>query len=56
MSLNFFTSREIAKELRVSVSTIRRWIKEGVIPVIHVTKRKLLFDGEKVKAALSKKK
>ena len=49
------TVRELAAKLRVNEKTIRIWAKAGTIPVYRPSKRKLLFDFEKCKAAIEQK-
>ena len=33
MEQEYYTPREIAKRLRVDESTVRRWIRNGLLPV-----------------------
>lgn len=51
----FLTLKEVAELLRVTPTSIRRWAAEGVIPVIRLRKRKLLFDRLKVLEAVREK-
>ena len=38
----FYTVDEVAKQLRVTEQTIRRWIAEGKIPAIKVGRKNLI--------------
>lgn len=38
MSDRYLTTDEVAKLLKVGVSTIRRWVKENKIPAIKVSR------------------
>ena len=43
MELEYLTLEEVAKILRVSLSTIRRWVREGKIEVKRVGKKPLVL-------------
>lgn len=45
---------ELGKALRVSPDTIRRWVKTGRIPAIHVNSKIIRFDPVAVRAALQR--
>ncbi len=48
--INLLTTPEICKKLRVSRSTLRRWISAGRVQVIRMVGHKNLFDGAAVEA------
>lgn len=52
---NLLTTEEIMDYLRISRSTLFRYLKEGM-PYIQVSKRKNLYDLERVNEWLDKKK
>ena len=53
--MKLLTMREVAAKLRVSTKTIRRWIDGGILPVVQMTKRKILFEEAKVEAVVRSK-
>ena len=46
------TARDLAQQLQVKETTVRRWVKEERIPVIRLTSRVLRFRESDVMAAL----
>jgi excisionase family DNA binding protein len=50
--LNYLTTEELARHLRVRASTIRRWAHAGHIPVTRLSSRVLRFDIASVITAL----
>lgn len=52
--MNLLTTKGLAGELDKPVSTVRRWSRMGLIPVIKVGWRTRLYDPERVRAALQK--
>lgn len=52
--MSLITTQELAQKLGVTIGTVYRMAKTGVIPAIRVgTGRRLRFDFEEVKSALS---
>jgi excisionase family DNA binding protein len=37
--MNLLTLKEVAKAMRVSESTVRRWIRDGSLPAFKIGKR-----------------
>jgi len=52
MSAELLTTEQLAKRLRVSTMTIRRWKKERRIPYKHIGPRLIRFDPREVAEAL----
>lgn len=50
--MKLMTLQQVADKLCVHHRTIRRWIVRGIIPVIRMTPRKLLFDEAAVEKAV----
>lgn len=50
----FWTSEELASQLRVSVETIRTWARQGRIPCVRISQRPLLFDADEVESLLQR--
>ena len=46
------TAAELAKDLRLSASTLRLWARTGRIPVVRLSSRALRFEPDEVRAAL----
>ena len=55
MPKRILTARELADQLRLKESTIRKWAKRGLIPVIKPTAKVIRFDGGDVVAALKQR-
>jgi excisionase family DNA binding protein len=54
--MNLLTTKELAKQLGVTMGTIYRMAHSGIIPTIRVgTGRNLRFDFEEVKTALAQR-
>lgn len=52
--MRFLTTKELAQKLGVTIGTVYRMAREGVIPIIRIgTGRRLRFDFEEVMSALS---
>lgn len=49
---DFLTARELAERLRVKPTTVQRWMKSGVIPVVRINRKVIRFDAEAVRRAL----
>ncbi len=49
---SYATTEELAVRYRVTVETIRAWARQGVVPVIRIGRRPLLFETDKVDRAL----
>ena len=47
------TTREVAERFSVAVSTVRRWVRDGRIPYVRVSKRTVRFDLEQVERFVS---
>ena len=52
--MKLMTLQEVADKLRVHHRTVRRWVASGLIPVIRMTPRKLLFDVAEVERAVKR--
>jgi excisionase family DNA binding protein len=53
--MNLLTAKELAKKLGVTIGTVYRMVRSGIIPAVRIgIGRSLRFDFEEVKAALSK--
>lgn len=39
MSEKFYTPDEVAETLRISVQTVRRWCRNGVIPITQICRQ-----------------
>jgi len=52
MAESWQTTKETAARLRVSVATIRAWVREGVIPAARIRSNVLRFDPDAVDAAI----
>ncbi len=53
MNDQLINSRELARRLNVSVGTIRRWARDGVIPCVRPSRRVVRFDLADVQRAAS---
>lgn len=49
------TTKEIAKRLRVSPDTVKRWVNDGWIPAIRPIPNRLMFEWEAVLEAVKTK-
>ena len=47
------TRKETAAYLRISASTLDRWVKKGIIPAFHIAGGRVLFNKELVDKAVS---
>lgn len=52
MIQELLTTREIARRLQLSATTIRVWAREGRIPAVRVSTNRLRFEWEAVLRAL----
>ena len=52
--MNMLTTGELAKKLRATPRTVRRWVKQGKIPCIKITTKRLMFHEGQVESALLK--
>lgn len=52
--MSYLTTKELAQKLGVTIGTVYRMAKAGVIPVVRIgTGRRFRFDFEEVKSALT---
>lgn len=47
------TTAEAARELRVSVNTLLRWVQQGKVPCIRLGRRKLIFSRKEIEKLFS---
>lgn len=47
------TTSEAARELRISVNTLRSWVAAGKIPYVRIGERKLLFSRDEIRRLVS---
>lgn len=52
----FLTTNEVARLLRVRPGTLRRWVRDGVIPVVRIKPKVMRFDASAVRRALADRK
>jgi len=45
---DFLTAKELAARLKVKPSTVREWMRQGVIPAIKLTPKVVRFDLDQV--------
>ena len=45
-------AQAIARRFAVSVATVNRWVRSGLVPFLRPSRRVVRFDLEKVEAAL----
>jgi hypothetical protein len=50
--LGFLSAEQLLQRLPVCRATLRTWTKEGKIPVIRLTGRRILYDWGSVSSAL----
>ena len=48
----FLTAEEIAEKLRVPVSTVREWSREGVIPSVRISHKVIRYEWAEVVKAI----
>lgn len=48
------TAPEVADQARVSPETVRRWVREGLLPAIELPSGRLRFRPEDIEALLTK--
>jgi len=53
--MRLLTVPEVAKRLRLGERTVRRWAGQGILPVIRMSSRKLLFDEAAIEAVLKER-
>jgi len=49
---DWVTAEELARQLRLRPSTVKRWAQAGIIPVLRLTAKVVRFDPEQVDRVL----
>jgi PTS system nitrogen regulatory IIA component len=54
-TMNLMTIKEVAEAVKVSVSTVRRWVRDGLVPAYKVgSKGQLRFRLEEIEQFVAK--
>lgn len=55
MSDDLLTADELARQLRVQPSTVRRWAQKGIIPAVRLTPKLVRYNAADVVEALTQR-